>query len=199
MARKQTGARIAAVAVGVTLMFAGATAIASVVSISPSIVVRDNNGEVLAPVVGYQTSARPLVMFSDPTSVTPRGILVHVRADVTLVSEEDFRVFYDMADCNGTPYLALPGDRVGVPQITGVLYAIGLNTLDQVVLLRTNGPAEPVDPVSEYQAQNADFTSPQSGCTASSFGVTSLMPATEIINFTVDHPPPYSVEFPGLD
>lgn len=174
----------------VAALVVASTSESATVSVNPSMVISDDNGAVLGPVIGFQTNGRPLVLINDPTepSNMPRGVIVRVEKN-GLSTEDDFEVFYSAADCTGTAYLKPASERSGLAEMTGINYSVGLNG-SEVVLYKVSGAGSNTSYQSFYRSTTLS-------CSNSS-GSRDLIAATQIINITNDHPAPYGVTFPGL-
>lgn len=164
---------------------------AETVSMNPPMVVADNNGAVLGPVIAIATNGRPLVLVADSTEPagSPRGIILRVEKNV-ISTEDDFQVFYSDPGCGGTPHLRPASERTGLAEMTDINYSVGLNGLDKVVY-KASGSGSSIS----YQSI---FNSNTGSCTDSNNTI-SLIVATEVMNLTADHPAPYGVVFPGLE
>lgn len=176
---------------GLAALTVAAAAGAATVSIHPSMIVADDNGAILGPVIGFASNGRPLVLIKDPTepNTAPRGVIVRVESSEDLSTEDDFEVFYSDPGCTGTAYLKPASERFGVTEMTNINYSVGLNGTD-VVLYKGLGAGSNTPYESFYRSTTVS-------CSAAS-GSRSLVAATQIINFTNDHPAPYGVLFPGL-
>lgn len=175
---------------GAAALLVGFTAGAETVSINPSMVVSDNNGAVVGPVIGFATNGRPEVLINDTTQPgnMPRGVIIRVEKN-GLSTEDDFEVYYSATGCTGTPYLKPASERSGLAEMTDINYSVGLNGSDTVLYKASGGGT-----TTSYQSF---YRSTTLSCTDSS-GSRSLVAATQVMNITNDHPPPYGVTFPGL-
>lgn len=173
-----------------TLCAVAATAAAATVSVHPSMVIADNNGAVLGPVVGIANNGRPLVLVADPDEPqgTPRGILLRVEKEA-ISAEDDFEVFYSSTGCTGTPFIRPASARSGLAEMTDINYSVGLNGSDLVVYKAAGAGVN-----TSFQSF---FRSTTGACSDLSSNQ-DMVEATQVINLSVDHPPPYGVVFPGL-
>lgn len=164
---------------------------AATVSMHPSMVVADNNGAVLGPVIAMSNNGRPLVLVADPTEPQgmPRGIILRVEKNV-ISTEDDFQVFYSDPGCGGMPHLRPASERSGLAEMTDINYSVGLNGTDKVVY-KAAGAGSGITYQSIFNSNNGN-------CTDSTNNI-SLIVATQVMNLTADHPAPYGVVFPGFE
>lgn len=157
----------------------------------PIVVVRDGDGDVIGPAVGYDNEI-PVVVISDPV-VGGRDITVEVASSQGFRTQET-QVFYESDDCSGLAFLPPPSTRGGLRELTGISYAVGLGSGGQLFLFRStsSGPGTAVQWDSVYSTTNPDFDDP-ANCQASS-STTTLVPTTTVLNINNLMPPPYCVD-----
>ena len=169
---------------------------AASISIQPSFVVKDNNSNVVGPVVSLESNSAPIVAYEGDLANGRRTLLKFRSA--TGFQPEEFQVFFANTNCQGQVYLNPPSTRTGLGALTGITYGVGPDNVagigGNIWLYRSNssGPGSSVMYNSLYTTASPDFTN-AANC-QNSPGTSTLVTATKAVNVTTNFPQPYTAE-----
>ena len=170
---------------------------ATPVGVLSDFVVKDNNGDVVGPVVSYEFGVNPVVAYDGDIANGGRRTLLKMRTAVGFQPEQ-FQTFFANMDCTGQAYLRPPSTRGGIEPLTGVGYGVGPDNATgigaNIWLYRSDsaGPGSSVTYDSLYTTSSPDFTN-ASNCQNSN-ATTTLVTATKRVNVTQNFPQPYTAE-----
>jgi hypothetical protein len=161
------------------------TAAAPQVAVIPPLVVRDGQGDVVGPVVGFETLTQPIVRLVDEEVGVPVFVVVRTGQ---LLEAGIRKTYFGGSDCTGTPYHdpAFADAIQGLAQLTGYAYSVadvgGLGAW----LIRSGVSASGA--FSTYQSRF------DGACTNASPTSKFLRPALAIRDLGAEFPPEYTAQ-----
>lgn len=151
----------------------------------PGMVVNDNNGNPIGPVVFFDAGVgKPIVRFEDTNVNVP--VFLEIASD-TQIEAQMSSTFFQLADCDGDAYhnSAFGLNEDGVQALYGYAYSVAIKNAAQR-LFRTNVNDAP----SLSTSYNSTFSA-NNGCQNQN-GTIDARTATEVVNLDAMFPPPYT-------
>lgn len=156
-------------------------------AVLPALVLEDDDGEVIGPIVGFtfgDEDSFPILRLTDPINVV--HVLVTV-LDSSHLTTRNPGTFFSGSSCSGTPYHEARIEQ-GLSEISGHDYSVG----------RTGAPSTGSQLL--YVSSTSDSGSLTSygskykntGCNLVG-GTTTLREATSVLDIDDAHPPPYAL------
>ena len=171
------------------------------IGLVPAFVVKDNNSDVVGPVVGYaDTVGKSPIVAYDGDTASGRRTLLEFKSNKGFLPEQG-QVFFAGSNCTGQAYLQAPETSGGIQALTGIGYGVGPDNATgigaDIWLYRSDsaGPGSNIAVMSNYVTTGTpDFTA-NSKCVNSSFSI-DVVTATKAVNVTANFPQPYTASVP---